>query len=62
MDMTVIKGMGILEEEAGPMVREEVGGVGVGIINLLLFSIIAVICNNHFSYIYVYYILVTRDR
>lgn len=62
VDMAVIKGMEILEEEAGPLVREEVGGVGVGIINLLLFSIIAVICNNHFSYIYVYYMLGTRDR
>jgi len=60
--MAVIKGMGILEEEAGPMAREEVGGVGVGIINLFLFSIIAVICNNRFSYIYVYYMLDTRDR
>jgi len=60
--MAVIEGMGILEEEAGPMAREEVGGVGVGIINLFLFSIIAVICNNRFSYIYVYYMLDTRDR
>ena len=60
VDMAVIKDMGNLEERVGPMVREEVGGDGVGIINLLLF--IAVICNNHFSYIYVYYMLGARDR